>query len=168
MAYLTKKVRGIAPSQTLAITARAKKMRAEGIDVINLAAGEPDSDTPENIKQAGISAIKEGYTKYTPASGAIELKKAIVTKLARDNALHYDLSEVIVTCGAKHALFNLALTLFEEGDEVLISAPYWVTYPEQIKLAGATPVVVPTREAFRFTPTMEILEKYIYGKEPMV
>lgn len=161
MAVLAKKVQGIAPSQTLAITARAKKMRAEGIDVTNLAAGEPDSDTPDNIKKAGIAAIESGFTKYTPASGDVNLKKAIVTKLARDNDLQYDLSEVIVTCGAKHALFNLALTLFDEGDEVLVPAPYWVSYPEQIKLAGATPVVVPTREALRFTLTLDDLEKYI-------
>jgi aspartate aminotransferase len=164
MPFLAKRVQGTAPSPTLAITARAKKMKAEGIDVLSFGAGEPDFDTPRSIKEAGVAAINNGFTKYTPASGTEELKKAVVEKFARDNALEYDPSEVIITCGAKHALFNLALTLFEEGDEVLVPAPYWVSYPEQIKLAGATPVVVPTREAFRFTITMAVLGKKITPK----
>ncbi len=164
MAFLAKRVQGTAPSPTLAITAKAKKMKAEGIDVVSFGAGEPDFDTHQSIKQAGIDAINDGYTKYTPASGTDELKHAVVDKLARDNGLSYDLSEVIISCGAKHSLFNLSLTLFEEGDEVLIPAPYWVSYPEQIKLAGATPVIVPTQEAFRFTINMDALEKRVTTK----
>ena len=164
MPFLAKRVQGISPSPTLAITAKAKEMKAEGIDVVNFGAGEPDFDTPQQIKQAAVNAIDEGFTKYTPASGTMELKEAVVKKLGRDNDLHYNPKEVIITCGAKHALFNLALTLFDEGDEVLIPAPYWVSYPEQIKLAGATPVIVPTREAYRFLLDMEVLEKYTTTK----
>jgi len=142
---LTPKIAGISPSPTLAITAKAKKMKAEGIDVIGFGAGEPDFDTPDHIKAAAIAAIREGFTKYTPASGIPELKKAVAEKLQRDNGLDFAPSQVVISCGAKHALFNTTLALFQEGDEVILPAPYWVTYPEQIKLAGATPVIVQTR-----------------------
>lgn len=168
MTFLANRVQGTAPSPTLAITAKAKKMKAEGIDVVNFGAGEPDFDTPQSIKQAGIDAINNGFTKYTPASGTEELKYAVLEKLARDNDLSYDISEIIISCGAKHSLFNLALTLFEEGDEVLVPAPYWVSYPEQIKLAGATPVIVPTQEAFRFIINMETLQEHLTPKTKAV
>jgi len=164
MLCLSKRVQGVAPSTTLTITAKAKRLQAEGIDVVNLGTGEPDLDTPQPIKEAGIKAINSGFTKYTPASGTEELKKAVVAKLARDNSLHYDPSQIVICCGAKHALFNIALTLFDEGDEVLIPSPYWISYPEQIKLAGATPVVVPTQEAFRFKINMDVLEECVTPK----
>lgn len=154
---LSGRARNISPSPTLAITAKAKRMKAEGIDVINFGAGEPDFDTPENVKEAAITAIRAGFTKYTPASGTEELKDAVIAKLKRDNGLTYKREEVIISCGAKHSLYNLTQVLFEEGDEVLIPAPYWVTYPEQVKLAGAKPVFIPTKEEEGFVLRPEAL-----------
>lgn len=154
---LSGRARNISPSPTLAITAKAKRMKAEGIDVINFGAGEPDFDTPENVKEAAVAAIRAGFTKYTPASGTEELKDAVVAKLKRDNGLTYKREEVIISCGAKHSLYNLTQVLFEEGDEVLIPAPYWVTYPEQVKLAGAKPVFIPTKEQEGFVLRPEAL-----------
>jgi aspartate aminotransferase len=117
-------------------------MRAEGIDVIGFGAGEPDFDTPEFIKHAGIKAIEDGFTKYTPASGILELKQAVCKKLKRDNELDYEPSEILISCGAKHALFNAIFTICDDGDEVIIPAPYWVSYEEMVKMAGATPVIL--------------------------
>jgi len=133
-------------------------MRAEGIDVIGFGAGEPDFDTPLNIKQAAIQAIEKGFTKYTPVPGIDELRATIAKKLEKDNHLVYRPSEVIVSCGAKHALFNVFMALFEEGDEVIVAAPYWETFLEQIQLTGATPVLVRTDEATEFQVTRELLE----------
>lgn len=161
---LVPRVKAISPSLTLAITAKAKKMRKEGIDVIGFGAGEPDFDTPDNVKQAAIKAIDEGFTKYTPASGIDELKEAVVKKLARDNNLTYTPQEVIISCGAKHALFNICLCLVEEGDEVIVPAPYWVSYPEQIKLAGGKPVVLETKESEGFQIDPDLLSRLITPK----
>ncbi|MBN2397074.1 MAG: pyridoxal phosphate-dependent aminotransferase [Deltaproteobacteria bacterium] len=144
----------IQPSPTLAITAKANALRAEGRDVISFGAGEPDFDTPANIKEAAIASIRDGFTKYTPVEGIPELKDAIIEKLRRDNGLSYTRSEIVVSCGAKHTLYNLAQALFEEGDEVIIPSPYWVSYPDIVLLTGATPVILETREAdgFKVTP----------------
>lgn len=158
---LANRTKCITPSKTLAIKARAEKMRKEGIYIIDLGAGEPDFDTPENIKEAGIKAIRDGFTKYTPPGGTIEMKRAVCEKLLRDNSLSYKESEVIVSCGAKHSLYNIALALFEEGDEVIIPSPYWVTYPEQIRLVNATPVFLDTKEDTDFNILPEALEEKI-------
>lgn len=147
---LASRVKEINPSITLAITAKAKKMKTEGIDVIDFGAGEPDFDTPDNVKKAGIEAINKGFTKYTAASGIDELKVAVAEKLARENGLKYTPQEIIISCGAKHVLFNICLALFEKGDEVIIPAPYWVSYPEQISLVGAKSVIMETKEASGF------------------
>jgi len=155
---LSDRAKNISPSPTLAITAKAKQMKAQGIDIISFGAGEPDFDTPENIKEAAIKAIREGFTKYTPAGGIEELKEAVAKKLKRDNDLEYQKQEVVISCGAKHCLFNLAEVLFNRGDEVIIPAPYWVTYPEQVKLADATPVFVQTEESRNFALTRPLLE----------
>ncbi len=158
---LAKRVTLIKPSPTLTITAKAKAMKAQGIDVVGFGAGEPDFDTPDNIKEAAIRAIKEGFTKYTPVPGIDELKDAIIAKCEREQGLKYDRSEVIVSCGAKHTLYNIAMALFEEGDEVIIPAPYWVTYPDQVVLAGAKPVFIQTKEEDQFKVLPEQLEEAI-------
>ncbi len=157
--YLTNRVRILKPSVTLAITAKANKMKADGEDVLSFGAGEPDFDTPDNIKEAGIRAIRDGFTKYTDAGGTMEIKKTIAAKLQRDQGLDYQPDQIIVSCGAKHSLYNIAAVLFEEGDEVIIPAPYWVTYPEQVSYMGASPVIVKTKESNRFALEMEDLRK---------
>ena len=143
---LASRVAKVKPSETLAITAKANALRAQGRDVIGFGAGEPDFDTPDHIKQAAIRAIEAGFTKYTPVGGTDELKDAIIAKLKTDNRLEYKRSQVVVSCGAKHTLYNLAQALFEEGDEVIIPAPYWVSYPDIVVLAGGTPVILNTLE----------------------
>lgn len=148
----------IAPSATMAMDAAAKEMVRQGIDVISFGVGEPDFDTPANVKKAAAQALDQGKTKYTPATGIHELKVAIQQKLARENNLHYDVSEILVTVGAKHALFGLTQVMFEEGDEVIVPAPYWVSYVEQIKVTGATPVIVETDEAEGFRMTAKQLK----------
>ncbi|MCL6518836.1 MAG: pyridoxal phosphate-dependent aminotransferase [Armatimonadetes bacterium] len=144
------------PSPTLAITAKAKKMKADGIDVISFGAGEPDFDTPQNVKDAAIKALQQGATKYTASSGLIELKQAVAAKLKRDNGLDYPPTQIIVSNGAKHSIYNAILALCDPGDEVIIPAPYWVSYPEFVKLADGVPVFVQTDEStgFRMTPDM--------------
>jgi aspartate aminotransferase len=151
---LSTRISLIKPSPTLAITAKANAMRAEGKDIIGFGAGEPDFDTPNPIKQAAIRAIEAGFTKYTPVGGTDDLKDAIINKLRRDNNLTYKRSEVAVSCGAKHTLYNLAQVLFEEGDEVIIPAPYWVSYIDIVVLTGAKPVVVKTSatDGFKLQP----------------
>ncbi len=151
---LSKRAMSVKPSPTLAITAKAKKMKAEGIDVIGFGAGEPDFDTPDYIKDAAKQGLDEGDTKYTPASGTDEFKKAICRKFKKDNGLEFDTSEIIVGCGAKHVLYNVFQAICDEGDEVLIPVPYWVSYPEQVRLAGGTPVFIETDEknGFRLDP----------------
>jgi aspartate aminotransferase len=138
------RVAAINESATLALTAKANAMKAAGEDVVAFAAGEPDFDTPEPIKDAAIKALKAGQTKYAPVAGTVDLKKAVAEKLKKENGLDYEPSEIIVSVGAKHSLFNAVLTLVCPGDEVLIPAPYWVTYPEQVGLAGGKSVFVPT------------------------
>lgn len=147
---LSERISKIKPSPTLAITAKANALRAEGHDIIGFGAGEPDFDTPDAIKTAAIKAINAGFTKYTPVGGTDELKDAIINKLKRDHDLTYKRSEVAVSCGAKHTLYNLAQVLFEEGDEVLIPSPYWVSYGDIITLTGATPVFIVTDAADEF------------------
>jgi len=149
------------PSATLAITAKAKALKAQGIDIVGFGAGEPDFDTPENIKEEAIRAIKEGFTKYTAVGGIDELKNAIIHRLREDHALEYEKSEIIVSCGAKHTLYNLSQVLFEEGDEVIIPAPYWVSYPEQVVLAGGAPVIIETEEENGFKIDPDRLKKLI-------
>jgi aspartate aminotransferase len=157
----SKKAEQIAESITLSIDAKAKKMKAEGIDVIGFGAGEPDFNTPENIQDAAISAIKEGKTKYTPVSGIIELKKAIAEKLKDDNNLNYTAAQIIVSTGAKQSLANTFQAILNPGDEVIISVPYWVSYPELVKLADGVPVFVETDEKQGFKYTMEALKKAV-------
>ncbi|NLE64700.1 MAG: pyridoxal phosphate-dependent aminotransferase [Elusimicrobia bacterium] len=164
MTRINSRIRTVLGSTTLAITARAKALKAEGKDVVNFAAGEPDFDTPDHIKTAAVEAINTGFTKYTPSSGAEDLRLAIAAKLKRDNGLDYKAGEIVVGCGAKHAIFNAIMVLCDEGDEVIIPAPYWVSYPEMVKLAGATPKFVMTRreDGLRITP--QALEKAITPK----
>ncbi len=155
---LTERIKQIKPSPTLAIDAKAKAMLAQGIDIVNFGVGEPDFETPENIKEAAIKAIKDGFTRYTPVGGTPDLKEAIIQKFNRDNNLDYKPEEIIVSCGGKHALYNLFQVIFERGDEVIIPTPYWVSYPPMVQLADATPVIVPTPEANGFKLTAEILQ----------
>jgi len=161
---LAKRIGTIKPSPTLAITAKAKALRAAGQDVIGFGAGEPDFDTPRHIKDAAIRAIEEGFTKYTAAAGTDELKDAIINKLDRDNHLSYSRSEIVVSCGAKHTLYNIAQVLFDEGDEVIILSPYWVSYPAFVLLAGATPVIVETAEEEGFKLTPDVLRDAVTEK----
>jgi len=161
---LSRRIMEIKPSPTLAITMKANAMRAAGRDIIGFGAGEPDFDTPRYIKEAAIRAIYEGFTKYTPVAGIDDLKDAIIEKFDRDQGIKYRRSEVCVSCGAKHTLYNLAQVLFEEGDEVIILAPYWVSYIDIVKLTGATPVVVETSEERGFKVTPEELQGAITEK----
>lgn len=141
---IAERTRQLAHSPTLSLDAKAKKMKADGRDVINYGIGEPDFETPENVKEAAVKAIRDGFTRYTPADGLPELKKAIIDKFKADNGLDYELNQVAASCGGKHALYNIFQTLFQAGDEVIIPAPFWVTYPPQIMLAQARPVIAPT------------------------
>src|SRR3989304_7897395 len=161
MSILSKRAKSLKPSPTLAINAKAKSMQAQGIHVISFGAGEPDFDTPQNIKQAAVKAIEEGFTKYTPVGGIDELKDAILFKFQRDNGLTYKRSQILVSCGGKHSFYNLAQALFDQGDEVIIPAPYWVSYPPMVSLADASPVILNTREENDFRITPEDLEKVI-------
>ena len=158
---LARRMSQIAPSPTMAISAKATAMIAKGVRVIDFGLGQPEFQTPDVASEAGIRAIRDGYTKYTATSGADDLKEAIIEKLKNDNNLTYGKKEVIVSCGAKHTLYNIAQVLFDEGDEVIIPAPYWVTYPDQVRLNGATPVIVKTREAERFLITKDQLKSAI-------
>jgi len=161
---LSKKAMEISPSLTLAITAKAKKMKAEGIDVIGFGAGEPDFNTPKNIQQAAIRAIEAGQTRYTAASGIIELKEAVVNKFKKDNNLTYKTSQIIISTGAKQCLANIFQAILNPGDEVLIGAPYWVSYPELVQLADGVPTFVDTEESNSFKLTIESLEKAVTKK----
>nr|MBI3611885.1 pyridoxal phosphate-dependent aminotransferase [Nitrospirota bacterium] len=151
----------IVPSPTLSITATAKAMAAQGLDVIDFASGEPDFDTPEPVKAAAEAAIRAGFTKYTASSGIDELKSAIVDKFQADQGLRYEKSQVLVSCGAKHTLYNLAQALFDVGDEVLIPSPFWVSYRDQVLLNDATPVLVQTSEASGYAVTRALLEAHL-------
>lgn len=161
---LSRKAQTITESATLAISSKAKKMKSEGIDVVDFGVGEPDFDTPEHIKAAAIDAIKKGYTKYTPATGIPQLKQAIADKLQQDNALSYKPSDIVVSNGAKHALFNAFYAILNPGDEVLMPAPCWVSYPELVKLADGVPVMVSADESNAFKTSADVLRKYINGR----
>ena len=161
---IAKRAMAIKPSPTLATAAKAKAMKSQGIDVVDFGVGEPDFDTPENVKQAGIKAIQSGFTKYTPAGGTDELKEAVVEKFKRDNGLQYEKSQVLISCGAKHSLYNIAEALFDPGDEVIIPSPYWVSYPDQVLLNDAVPVIVETTEEEGFKLSAKKLEKAITKK----
>tara|TARA_R110000787_G_scaffold58117_19_gene132479 strand:- start:652 stop:1815 length:1164 start_codon:yes stop_codon:yes gene_type:complete len=158
----------IKPSPTLAVTAKAGELKAQGLDVLSLGAGEPDFDTPAHIKAAAIEAIKRGFTKYTPVGGTPGLKKAIIKKLQRDNALEYTPKQILASCGGKQSCYNLCMAVLGEGDEALIPAPFWVSYPDMVLLAGAEPVIMPTTAATRFKITAEQLEKAITPKTKML
>jgi aspartate aminotransferase len=147
---LADRLKTLAPSSTLAVQAKARALRARGIDVISFGAGEPDFDTPERIKEAAVAAMRRGQTKYTEVGGIPELRAAVCAKLKRDNGLDYEPADVLVSCGAKHTLFNIVTALVNPGDEVVVPSPFWVSYPEQVRLLGGVPVPVETREATGF------------------
>ena len=153
---LSPAVQSVEPSITLAISAKAKAMKADGIDVIPLSAGEPDFDTPRHICDAAIEAINDGFTRYTPASGTADMKKAVADTFRADNGLDYEPSQVIINCGAKHSVFQAVFVMVRPGEEVIIPAPYWVSYPEMVRLAGGTPVIVETtgETGYKLTPEM--------------
>lgn len=165
---LSQRAASIQPSPTLAVTARAAELRAAGRDIISLGAGEPDFDTPRHIKEAAIAALEQGQTKYTPVDGTPALKQAIIDKFRRENRLEYGADQILVSCGAKHSLYNLFQAALDPGDEVIISAPYWVSYPDMAKLAGARPVIIETgiRDNFKLKP--EKLRAAISPKTRMV
>ena len=151
---LSHRVQSIKPSPTLAVTARAAELRTEGKDIIGLGTGEPDFDTPQHIKEAAIEALRKGQTKYTAVDGTAELKLAIINKFKRENDLTYNNNQILVSCGAKHSIYNLLQATLNPGDEVIIPAPYWVSYPDMAKLAGAEPVILKTtiEDSFKITP----------------
>ncbi|RJQ55897.1 MAG: pyridoxal phosphate-dependent aminotransferase [Nitrospiraceae bacterium] len=156
---LSDRAKAIKPSPTLAMDAKAKALKAAGEDIVNFGVGEPDFDTPENIKEAAIKAVRDGFTKYTPVGGIDELKTAIIEKFRKDNNLNYEKHEIIVSCGAKHSLYNIAEALFGPGDEVIIPSPYWVTYPDQVILNDAVPVIAKTDEKNSFRIDLKLLEE---------
>jgi len=161
---ISERLKKVAPSLTLAIDAKAKQMKKEGVDLVGFGAGEPDFNTPENIKEAGIKAIKDNQTRYTPASGMIELKTAVAEKLKKDNNLDYKPSDIIISCGAKHSLYNIFMALLNPGDEVIIFSPYWVSYEEQVKIADGVPVFVELDETKNFEVDFDLLNKKITKK----
>ena len=158
---LARRIRQIPPSATLALNAKANQLKAQGVDIVNFGVGEPDFDTPDNIREAAIRAIREGFTRYTPVGGTPELKAAIANRFQADYGLIYKPSEILVSCGGKHSLYNLFQVLFDQGDEVIIPAPFWVSYVPMAMLADATPVIVPTLEANGFKLTAAELKARI-------
>jgi len=165
---LSDRVQNIKPSPTLAVTNRAAELRAAGKDIIGLGAGEPDFDTPKHIKDAAIEALNNGFTKYTAVDGTPSLKKAIIDKFQRDNALSYQPSQILVSCGGKQSFFNMALALLNAGDEVVIPAPYWVSYPDMVRIAEGTPIIVETEQSNRFKMTAAQLEAAITPSTKLV
>ena len=161
MSIISDSLKRIKPSPTIAVTQKARELKAAGKDVIGLGAGEPDFDTPENIKAAAIKAINDGDTKYTTVDGTAELKKAIVEKFKRENNLNYKTDEITVGAGGKHVIYNLMMATLNKGDEVLIPAPYWVSYPDIVLLAGANPIVIECSEEQNFKLTAKDLESKI-------
>lgn len=161
---LSQRIQVLQPSPTLAITAKAKAMQEKGINIIGFGAGEPDFDTPETIKNAAKKALDSGFTKYTPTAGIPKLKEAIAAKLKRDNGLDYSAGEILVSCGAKHSLFNAVMALCDPGDEVIIPAPYWVSYIEMVNLTGGKAIILPTSQQTQFKITPQQLEKAITPK----
>lgn len=165
---LSRRLDPIKPSPTLALNAKAKALAAQGVDIVGFAAGEPDFDTPDFIKQAAVKALEQGFTKYTATPGIPELRKAISEKLAKENGLAFTPEQVLVSCGAKHSLYNVFQALLDPGDEVIIFSPYWVSYPDMVQLAGGTPVIVPTREADGFAPDPALLKQALSPKTKAV
>ncbi|GBF32559.1 aspartate aminotransferase [Desulfocucumis palustris] len=165
---LADRAANISPSPTLSIDAKAKKLIASGADVVNFGVGEPDFDTPDHIKQAAIEAINKGMTKYTAVAGTEQLKAAIIKKFKEDNGLDYQPGQIVVSVGAKHSLYNLFQVICQKGDEVILPAPYWVSYLEQIKLAGGTPVIVQTRASNGFKLTPEELESAVTPRTKII
>ena len=165
---LSERATSLSPSLTLSIDSKAKSMIAGGQDVCGFGAGEPDFDTPEHIKAAAIAALQSGFTKYTPSSGVPELRQAIADKFKQDNGLNYKASQVIVSNGAKHSCFNAIMATCQEGDEVLIPSPYWLSYPEMVRLAGAEPIFVPTKEENGWKMTAEDFENAMSPRTKMV
>ncbi len=161
---ISERAKRIKPSPTLAMDAKAKEMKAQGIDIINFGVGEPDYDTPDYIKKAAKSALDEGFTKYTPVGGIIELKDAVIKKFEVDNNLKYTRDDILVSCGAKHSLYNAAQALYNPGDEVLIPSPYWVSYPDQVLLNDALPVYLETHEKDEFILDPDLLRSKITKK----
>ena len=161
---LSDRIGRITPSATLAMTAKAAELRAAGIDVINLSVGEPDFPTPENICLAGKQAIDDGHTRYTPGGGTMDLKKAVIEKLSRDNDLQYDTSQIIISCGGKHSLYNACQVLFQTGDEIIIFSPYWVSFPDFVSVTGAKPVFVSTNPSQQYEPVMDDLKAKISSR----
>ena len=161
---LSARANRIQPSATLAITAKEKALKAQGVDVVGFGAGEPDFDSPDYVKEAAVEAIKKGYTKYTPVGGIDQLKDAIIERMKQDYGFGYEKAELVVSCGAKHTLFNLTQAIIEAGDEVIIPAPYWVSYPEQVTFAEGTPVILETREEDGFRIDPDELKKLITPK----
>jgi aspartate aminotransferase len=165
---LADRLKTLAPSSTLAVQAKAKELRARGVDVISFGAGEPDFDTPERIKEAAVAAMRRGQTKYTEVGGIPELRRAVCAKLKRDNGLDYQPDEVLVSCGAKHTLFNIVTALVNPGDEVLVPSPFWVSYPEQVRLLGGTPVAVETSESTGFDLDPERLRAAVTSRTKII
>ncbi|HNW39982.1 MAG TPA: pyridoxal phosphate-dependent aminotransferase [Candidatus Omnitrophota bacterium] len=161
---LAERLKKINPSSTLAITSKAKKLKSLGKDIVNFAAGEPDFDTPDFVKDAAIQAIKSGFTKYTPTTGTADLKKLICQKFKKDNSLEYAPDQIIVSCGAKHSIYNVLMVLLNRSDEVLIPMPYWVSYPEMVNLCEATPRFIKTTAAAHYKITANDLIKHITPK----
>ncbi|MBM4208210.1 MAG: pyridoxal phosphate-dependent aminotransferase [Gammaproteobacteria bacterium] len=165
---LSDRVKSVKPSPTLAITARAATMKAAGKDIVGLGAGEPDMDTPDHIKAAAIKAINDGFTKYTAVDGTAGLKKAIIAKFKNDNGLDYTPKQILVSCGGKQSSYNLCQALLNPGDEVIIPAPYWVSYPDMVLLADGVPVIIETTQAQRFKITAEQLRQAITPKTRLI
>ncbi len=161
---LSRRAASLKPSPTLAISAKEKALKAQGIDIAGFGAGEPDFNTPDHIKEAAIKAINDNFTRYTPVAGIDPLKDAVIDKFNRDNGLSYKREEIIISCGGKHSLYNLFQVLFQEGDEVIVPAPFWVSYPPMIELAGGTPVIMETKEEDDYQVTAELLKKYLTPK----
>jgi len=165
---ISRRAAALTPSLTLAIDSKAKQMKADGQDVVGFGAGEPDFDTPQHIKDAAAKALAAGFTKYTPAAGIPELRQAIADKHKRENGLSYKPSQIIVSCGGKHSCFNVIFATCEEGDEVIIPAPYWLSYPEMVKLASAKPVIVETSDQTEFKLAPEALRRAITARTRML
>ena len=161
---LARRIRQIPPSATLALNAKANQLKAQGVDVVNFGVGEPDFDTPENIREAAIRAIQEGFTRYTPVGGILEFKEAIIKTFQENLGLSYTPAEIMVSSGGKHALYNIFQVVFDQGDEVVVPAPYWVSYPPMLMLAEATPVIIPTREENGFKLTADELKAQLTPK----
>lgn len=165
---VNRRIKEVLGSTTLAITARAKELQSKGVDVVNFAAGEPDFDTPAEIKKSGIKAIETGFTKYTPTSGTVDLRKAIAAKFAKDNHLEYTPNQIVVSCGAKHSIFNIIQVLVDDGDEVLLPCPYWVSYPEMVKIAGGTSRLLKTGWDTNFKITAQQVKAAVTPKSKVL